>query len=231
MEDDAFVLDSVALTLHYVHSLVFFFSFRGEALLDAELYSSIIFAVLLSSITSPILLTLILKRYNRLASKYLEQDQLDTSGVGGRAPLHINIQIRSSVSPGMQGSIKRCINSLGLFVIDQRSWHPRGKGVIVATELYAVDSKTMVDVGKSLKKVSFPEPSSPSHKKEEKGESPHVSVDVEPTIPEDEPVVQKEPDYIALRCEEIRQALLSCDDLVDANVKVLQWVSIILELR
>ena len=59
----------------------------GEALLDTEIYSAIIFAVLLSSITSPIALTLVLKHYNRLSAKYLEQEQLDKSIQGGRAPL------------------------------------------------------------------------------------------------------------------------------------------------
>ena len=103
--------------------------------MDAELYSAIIFAVLLSAITSPIILTLVLKHYNKLASKYLERDQLDKSGVGGRAPLHVNIQIRSAIVPGMQASIKNCVNSVGLFVTDQRSWKPRGiDDVIVATE-------------------------------------------------------------------------------------------------
>lgn len=59
----------------------------GEGLLDTEIYSAIIFAVLLSSITSPIALTLVLKHYNRLSAKYLEQEQLDKSIQGGRAPL------------------------------------------------------------------------------------------------------------------------------------------------
>jgi hypothetical protein len=92
----------------------------------------------------------------------------------------------------MQSSIKQCCNSLGLFVIDQRSWQPRGIGTIVASELYAIDGKTMVNASKST--------------------SEH----------EDEP--QSGDDVVALRCEEIRAALLNHPYLVDANVKVMQWV-------
>jgi len=218
------VITSVAMTCRGEFSFIIAAFGIGELLLDAELYSAIIFAVLLSSITSPIFLTLILKYYNRMASKYIEQDQLDKSGVGGKAPLHVNIQIRSAVMPGMQGSIKRCVNSLGLFVIDQRSWQPRGLSVVVATELYAVDSKTTVDIGKTLKKIDSMKPLMPATEKKDKSGS-HVSIDEEPTIiPEDDEVIQQGPDPVALRCEEIRQALLNCPDLVDANVKVLQWV-------
>ena len=59
----------------------------GEGLLDTELYSAIVFGVLLSAITSPIALTLVLRHYNRLAAKYLEQEQSETSMRKGRVPL------------------------------------------------------------------------------------------------------------------------------------------------
>jgi hypothetical protein len=213
------VITSVAMTCRGEFSFIIAAFGIGEGLLDPELYSSIIFAVLLSSITSPIMLTVILKYYNKLALRYLERDQLDKSEVGGRAPLHVNIQIRSSVVPGMQQSIKHCVNSLGLFVIDQRSWNPRGLAVVVATELYCVDSKTMIDVAKSLKKVDSMEASAPRN-----GESTDVVVPGNETgIPEDSPVVI-ERDFVADRCEEIRLALLNCPELVNASVKVLHWV-------
>lgn len=167
----------------------------ANKLLDEALYSAIIFAVLLSAITSPIILTLLLKYYNGKSIKYLEKGlgKMEMTERGGvHVPLHLTIQIRSEIVAGMQSSIKQCCNSLGLFVIDQRSWQPRGIGTIVATELYAIDGKTMVNASKST--------------------SEH----------EDEP--QSGDDVVALRCEEIRSALLNHPYLVDANVKVLQWV-------
>mmetsp|Transcript_21173 Transcript_21173/g.28166 ORF Transcript_21173/g.28166 Transcript_21173/m.28166 type:complete len:1051 (-) Transcript_21173:3288-6440(-) len=217
------VVTSVAMTCRGEFSFIIAAFGLGEGLLDSELYSAIIFGVLLSSITSPILLTLILRYYNHLASKYLEQDQLDKSNAGGKAPLYVNIQIRSAVVRGMQGSIKRCVNSLGLFVIDQRSWHPRGLDVVVATELYAVDSKTMVDIVMALRKLENHNIPSASPGGEELGHANNSLNNKSSIIPEDEQAPSIH-DYVAERCEEIRQALLHCPDLVDANVKVLQWV-------
>ena len=166
----------------------------ANKLLDEGLYSALIFAVLLSAITSPIILTLVLKYYNGKSIKYLEKSgKVEMTEKGGvNVPLHLTIQIRSEIVAGMQSSIKQCCNSLGLFVIDQRSWQPRGIGTIVASELYAIDGKTMVNVSKIT----------PEH--------------------EDEP--QSGDDAVTLRCDEIRAALLNHPDFVDAKVKVLQWV-------
>jgi len=167
----------------------------ANKLLDEALYSAIIFAVLLSAITSPIILTLLLKYYNRKSIEYVEKGlgKLKMTERGGvYVPLHLTIQIRSEIVAGMQSSIKQCCNSLGLFVIDQRSWLPRGIGTIVASELYAIDGKTMVNASKST--------------------SEH----------EDES--QSGDAVVTLRCAEIRAALLNHPDLVDANVKVMQWV-------
>jgi len=214
-------ITSVAMTCRGEFSFIIAAFGIGESLLDAELYSAIIFAVLLSSITSPIVLTLVLRYYNRLAAKYLEQDQLDKSLVGGRSPLHLNIQIRSTIVPGMQTSIKNCANSLGLFVIDQRSWRPRGRDV-VATELYAVDGKTMVDVAMSLQRVVSLEHR--NSKGGELGEDRVTFVAAEPTIILEDQPVSSGRDHINERCAEIREALLSHSDLANANVKVLQWV-------
>ncbi|EED96002.1 Na+/H+ exchanger, partial [Thalassiosira pseudonana CCMP1335] len=57
------VITSVAMTCRGEFSFIIAAFGIGEGLLDPELYSSIIFAVLLSSITSPIMLTVILKYY------------------------------------------------------------------------------------------------------------------------------------------------------------------------
>ena len=167
----------------------------ANKLLDEALYSAIIFAVLLSAITSPIILTLLLKYYNRKSIEFVEKGlgKVKMTERGGvYVPLHLTIQIRSEIVAGMQSSIKQCCNSLGLFVIDQRSWLPRGIGTIVASELYAIDGKTMVNASKST--------------------SEH----------EDES--QSGDAVVTLRCAEIRAALLNHPDLVDANVKVMQWV-------
>lgn len=115
------IITSVAMTCRGEFNFIISAFGIGNGLLDAEQYSSIIWAVLLACITSPIILTLVLRYYNRLAEKYLDKSQLDNCIVEGRGPLYVNIQIRSAIVGGMQDAIKRSINSIGLFVIDQRS--------------------------------------------------------------------------------------------------------------
>ena len=212
------IITSVAMTCRGEFNFIIAAFGIGNGLLDPELYSAIIWAVLLACITSPIILTLVLRHYNRLAEKYLEKQQLDSSIVGGRGPLHVNIQIRSSLVPGMQDAIKRSINKNGLFVIDQRSWSPRGLNAVVATEVYAVDSKTLIDVEKAVNRVSVPT-------REEDEES--LGLEDHDRFPlELEVITEATPsdDIVANRCREIREHLVSCHELVDAKINVMQWV-------
>jgi Kef-type K+ transport system membrane component KefB len=218
------LITSVAMTCRGEFSFIIAAFGIGNGLLDPELYSAIIWAVLLACITSPIILTLLLRHYNRLAEQYLEKQELDSSIVGGRGPLHVNIQIRSSLVPGMQDSIKRYINSIGLFVIDQRSWSPRGLHAIVATEVYAVDSKTLIDVERAVRKLSIPtrDEESLEEAKEDGMNHAHFALELE-VITETTPL----DDIVANRCREIREHLLSCPELVDAKINVVQWVPMI----
>ena len=98
--------------------------------------------------------------------------------------------------------------------------------------LYAVDGKTMVDVSKSLKRVESVENPSPSSEKVEdhtNEEEVETNGDTRVTFTEVEPTIIQEgvsavSDPITKRCREIQQALLNHPDVVDGNVKVLQWV-------
>lgn len=222
------LITSVAMTCRGEFSFIIAAFGIGNALLDPELYSAIIWAVLLACITSPIILTLVLRHYNHSAAKFLEKQELDSSIVGGRGPLHVNIQIRSSLVPGMQDSIKRYINSIGLFVIDQRSWSPRGLHAVVATEIYAVDSKTLIDVEKAIRKLSIPTRGEGKleEAKEDDANHPGAALELE-VIAETTPL----DDTVANRCREIREHLLSCPELVDAKINVVQWVPMVDALR
>lgn len=116
------------------------------------------------------------------------------------------------IAPGIQISIKNVCNSMGLFIIDQRSWQPRGLDVILATELYAIDGKTSVDVRQSLVAIGKEE----EHAQVSNGER-HVRFDeTKSSTPTN--------DTISERCCAIQQALLAHPDLRDANIRVLQWV-------
>lgn len=220
------LITSVAMTCRGEFSFIIAAFGIGNGLLDPELYSAIIWAVLLACITSPIILTLILRYYNRLAEKYLEQEQLDKSIVGGKGPLYVNIQIRSKNVAGMQDSIKRFVNKMGLFVIDQRSWSPRGLNAIVATELYAVDSKTTVDAKKAVHNVmSAPEKDLELGEETKNEDGDHVDFDLSlEVITSETPIID---DVVVKRCDEIQRHLLSCPELVDAKINVIQWVPLV----
>lgn len=220
------LITSVAMTCRGEFSFIIAAFGIGNGLLDPELYSAIIWAVLLACITSPIILTLILRDYNRLAEKYLEQEQLDKSIVGGKGPLYVNIQIRSKNVAGMQDSIKRFVNKMGLFVIDQRSWSPRGLNAIVATELYAVDSKTTVDTKKAVHNVmSAPEKDLELGEETKNEDGDHVDFDLSlEVITSETPIID---DVVVKRCDEIQRHLLSCPELVDAKINVIQWVPLV----
>lgn len=104
----------------------------------------------------------------------------------------------------------------------------------IYNRLYVVDGKTTVDVTKSFKRVSdmnvkLSDVQSLLASSEEEFEEQQVNSEDEQTkvaFEGGEPTIISEPihDPISERCEEIRQALLTHPDLVNANVKVLQWV-------
>jgi len=62
----------------------------------------------------------------------------------GEVPLHLVIQCRTGLKWGLQNQLTKCAVSSGLTVLDQRSWHPRGFDVIVVSEIYVSDIKTMI---------------------------------------------------------------------------------------
>ena len=76
----------MSLKTYLVNMNIFYFIIL-TFLCDTFYLSAIVFAVLLSAITSPIALTLVLKHYNNLAAKYLEHEQMEKSIKEGKAPL------------------------------------------------------------------------------------------------------------------------------------------------
>jgi Kef-type K+ transport system membrane component KefB len=104
-----------------------------------DTYSAVIWAILLSCITSPYILLFVIKYFNKLSMKSLQNTK-----TSGEVPLHMVIQCRCKISWGLQDKLSKCIQSLGLSEIDHRSWHPRGTDAIVVTEIYVQDTNTMI---------------------------------------------------------------------------------------
>jgi hypothetical protein len=140
---------SVAMTCRGEFSFVIASFALQEGLFTPELYSAIVFAVLLSSITSPFVLLSLIKHYNRKSEAFL-QAILSEEDLDGKTPLYLAIQTRTPNQWGLQETIHSAVGRAGLIVIDHRSWHPRGLDAIVMTELYVEDPAMRVP----LKKVT-----------------------------------------------------------------------------
>jgi Kef-type K+ transport system membrane component KefB len=111
----------------------------GQGIIGEDTYSAVIWAILLSCITSPYILLFVIKYFNKLSIKSLQNTK-----TSGEVPLHMVIQCRCKISWGLQDKLSKCIQSMGLSEIDHRSWHPRGTDAVVVTEIYVQDTNTMI---------------------------------------------------------------------------------------
>jgi Kef-type K+ transport system membrane component KefB len=111
----------------------------GQGIIGEDTYSAVIWAILLSCITSPYILLFVIKYFNKLS-----MESLQNTKTSGEVPLHMVIQCRCKISWGLQDKLSKCIQTMGLSEIDHRSWHPRGTDAIVVTEIYVQDTSTMI---------------------------------------------------------------------------------------
>jgi hypothetical protein len=141
---------SVAMTCRGEFSFVIAAFALSENLFTPELYSSIVFSVLLSSITSPFVLLSIIKYYNQKTEQFLALTLVPEDSKDNKIPLYLSIQIRSPNQWGLQETISHAIRRANLIVIDHRSWHPRGLNATVISELYAEDSNVRIPLPKQV---------------------------------------------------------------------------------
>ena len=126
----------------------------SEGLFEPEVYSSVILAILVGSIVSPLVLTRVLRYYNDKSVGYLESahpiERIGNTRDGSR-PLFVAIQARTPVQWNLQEDFKRALEEEGLIIIDHRSWHTLGRKdigqeAVDITELFAQDTKQRVRV-------------------------------------------------------------------------------------
>ncbi len=163
----------------------------GAGVFDVTTYSSVIWAILLSCITSPLALLFTIFHYNKKSRACL--DSIKTAI--GKVPLHLVIQCRSNLKWGLQTHLSQCATNLGLTIIDQRSWHPRGMDAVVVSELFVQDSKTEILVRKDNS-----------------------------ALLDDDEEGGSETQNIKNRCEVIRAEMLRTIDQTTAEVKVIRWM-------
>lgn len=124
-------------------------------LISSELYSSVLFAILLSTIIPPFCLRLTISHYNKKAEKAIQvaadaelmrldgQDASDfdlVEGIKRNSTFFLSIQTQSDSTWGLIHKIMNCMKELGLDIIDHRSWHPRGINTTLVNEIYCKGS-------------------------------------------------------------------------------------------
>jgi len=120
-------------------------------LITKQLYSSIVLAVLISTIIPPFCLRFTINYYNKRAEKLVaeaaqaELDRLDgmtkseadlVEAIKKNSTFFLCIQTQSESTWGLMHKIMNAMQSLGLDVIDHRSWHPRGINTTLVNEIY-----------------------------------------------------------------------------------------------
>lgn len=132
-----------------------------QGLIDKETYSSIVLAVLLSTIVPPFLLRYTINKYNALAkdrvrdAAKLEANRNNSDVEKGRhnedlaecimnhTAVFMCIQTQSQSAWGLMMDILNGMRKANLEVVDHRSWHPRGVSTTLVNEVYVRDLKNL----------------------------------------------------------------------------------------
>ena len=170
---------------------------RGEELFDNKTYAAVLFAVLLSSVTSPMLLIASIRHFNEKLMVFLNDKG---EGKDEKSPLYLMIKLRYENVWGVQSSLQEVMNGLGLNTIDARLWHGKLEETVLA-EMHVQDNNIM----------AF-------------STTPEDTTEGMDTTSEDRPLVSDNNDdnVIKDRLVEIETSILSVLDET-STVKVEQW--------
>uniref|UniRef100_A0A7S1Z7Y7 Cation/H+ exchanger transmembrane domain-containing protein n=1 Tax=Ditylum brightwellii TaxID=49249 RepID=A0A7S1Z7Y7_9STRA len=130
-----------------------------SGLITKDLYASVVLAVLISTILPPFALRYTINRYNKKSEdkvqeaikiEYHRQETLEhltederekqlRENILNDTTLFLCIQIQCKSAWGILPTILTACQKLGLEIIDNRSWHPRGIDTTMVNEIYASD--------------------------------------------------------------------------------------------
>ena len=131
-----------------------------NGLISPDLYASIVLAVLISTIIPPFALRFTISYYNKIAERMVrnaedierqragtidetlspvEQEKRFRERIEANKVIFLCIQIQCASTWGLIPRIISKLGSLGLEVIDNRSWHPRGVDSTLMTEIFVED--------------------------------------------------------------------------------------------
>jgi len=135
---------------------------KDQGLISADLYASIVLAVLISTIIPPFALRYTISYFNRMAERMVkdaeelerqrantiddtmcltpeEQEKRLMDNIDANKVIFLCIQIQCASTWGLIPKIISTLTSLKLEVIDNRSWHPRGVDSTLMTEIFVQD--------------------------------------------------------------------------------------------
>ena len=122
----------------------------GEGLFNAKMYAAIVWAVLLSCITSPFMLLNMIKYFNKKQAEYFAStNPHKKKGPGGTIPLYLHIKVNSGATLGLQEQFRKILNELGLEIVERRTNRQgRGLDATVQTDLFVQDKTITTKVQK-----------------------------------------------------------------------------------
>jgi len=139
------LITGLAMTCRGEFSFIIAAFALGKGLITAKIYAAIVWAVLLSCVTSPFILLSIIKYFNKQQLEYLKatNPSKQKTGSDGMTPLYLHIKSTAPASWGQQEVFRKILNDMNLEVIDRRTnRHGRSLAAEVQTDLYVKD-KTM----------------------------------------------------------------------------------------
>ena len=137
------VITSLAMTCRGEFSFIIAAFALGEGLFTAQMYAAIVWAVLLSCISSPFMLLNLIKYFDTKRLAYLASTNPIKLGkeADGVAPFFLHVKVKAPAFGGMQESFRKLVNELGLEVIERRTNRDgRGLNATVQTDLFVRDT-------------------------------------------------------------------------------------------
>ena len=111
----------------------------SKGVIEADMYASVVFAVLLSAITSPFILLRCIAHFNELKKKHLAVTNPMGDGGDGTMPLHFHINIKTKNAWGLMGQLQREVDKLDLVINDFRTSHKRGVDPSIINDIFVRD--------------------------------------------------------------------------------------------
>ena len=145
------IVAGLAMTCRGEFSFIIAAFALGEGLFSAQMYSAIVWACLLSCITSPFMLLYVIKHFNKKQQEYLSSTNPNklAKDWDGTYPLFLHIKAKAPAFGGMQELFRKMVNDLGLEVVERRTnRYGRGLDATVQTDLFVRDTTMNVKLQK-----------------------------------------------------------------------------------